>query len=90
MSIRRWLQESRARRSSAKGEARLPTDLKLVRLYRTIRDFPGRTDADLARIIYGHADASLVIQDASVLEEMKMIVREAHTGRLFAISGLHV
>jgi len=90
MSIRRWLQGLRTRAASEAGEARLPADLKLVRLYRTIRDFPGRTDADLARIIYGHADAALVLQDASTLEGLKMVVREAQTGRLFAISGLHV
>jgi hypothetical protein len=53
-----------------------------VRLYRAVRDFPGRTEADLARIIYGRTDPYLVEQDSRTLETAGMVSRDPETGRL--------
>jgi len=93
MGIIRWLKIQGQRRNLGlfePAESRLPTDLRLVRLYRAVRDFPGRTEADLARIIYGRSDPHLVMQDSRTLEDAGMVSRDAHTGRLYAKVGLHV
>ena len=90
MGLILWL-KAQVRRPSMSlfqpAEARLPADLRLVRLYRTVRDFPGRTEAELARIIYGRPDPDLVSQDSRTLEEAGMIVRRADTGGLHATTG---
>ena len=85
MGFIRWLKAYNRRRSAgmlARDDLRLPNDLRLVRLYRAIRDFPGRTETDLARIIYGRPDPFLVEQDARTLEAGGMIARDPGTGRL--------
>jgi hypothetical protein len=85
MGFIRWLKAYNRRRSGgipARDDLRLPSDLRLVRLYRAVRDFPGRTEADLARIIYGRPDPFLVEQDGRMLETAGMIARDPATGRL--------
>jgi hypothetical protein len=85
MGLIRWLKAHNRRRNAAvlaRDDLRLPGDLRLVRLYRAVRDFPGRTEADLARIIYGRTDPYLVEQDSRTLETAGMVSRDPETGRL--------
>lgn len=87
MGMIRWLKKT-ARRSSvviSGGQERgeLASDLKAERLRRAVRDFPGRRDADLARIIYGRGEAELVAADGRRLEAEGLITRDPDTGALF-------
>lgn len=77
----------RAARDKRYGDAgasgpNLGDDLKLQRLSRAVRDFPGRTETDLARIIYGHDDPTLVADEARKLEAIGMVSRNPATGAL--------
>lgn len=67
---------------SDRGE--MTSDLKMERLRRAIIDFPGRVDADLARIIYGRDEASLVAASGRRLEAEGMVTRDPETGRMYA------
>ncbi len=84
MVIMRWLKRT-ARRSSpvAPGSGELGAELKAERLRRAVRDFPGRRDADLARIIYGHDDASLVAAEWRRLEANGQAARDPDTGGVY-------
>lgn len=84
MVIMRWLKRT-ARRSSpvAPGSGELGAELKAERFRRAVRDFPGRRDADLARIIYGHSDASLVAPEWRRLEANGQVARDPETGGLY-------
>lgn len=84
MVIMRWLKRT-ARRSSpvAPGSGELGAELKAERFRRAVRDFPGRRDADLARIIYGHSDASLVAPEWRRLEANGLVARDPETGGLY-------
>ena len=66
------------------GRGELTPDLKTERLRRAVRDFPGRQDAELARIIYGRDDAGLVAADGRRLEDEGHVVRDPDTGGLYA------
>gem|GEM_PF-3694218 len=86
MGIIRWLKAYGRRRAAAAlktDELRLSTDLRTVRLARAVRDFPGRTSADLARIIYGRASPELVDLDLQTLEAVGLVARDPETGRLY-------
>ncbi len=77
----------RAARDKRYGEAGtagslLAEDLKLERLGRAVRDFPGRTEADLARIIYGRDDPALVTTEVRKLEAIGFVSRNPTTGAL--------
>jgi hypothetical protein len=87
MGMIRWLKKT-ARRSSVvvsggheRGE--LASDLRVERLRRAVRDFPGRQDADLARIIYGRDEADLVAADGRALEAAGLIQRDPESGGLY-------
>ena len=87
MGMIRWLKKT-ARRSNVvasggleRGE--LGLDLKAERLRRAVQDFPGRQDADLARIIYGRGEAELVAADGRRLEAEGLVTRDPDTGALF-------
>lgn len=89
MGMIRWLKKT-ARRSSvvmSGGQERgeLASDLKVERLRRAVRDFPGRRDADLARIIYGRGEAELVAADCRRLEAEGLIARDPDNGRMYTV-----
>lgn len=67
---------------SDRGE--MTSDLKMERLRRAIIDFPGRVDSDLARIIYGRDEASLVAASGRKLEADGMVTRDPESGRMYA------
>ena len=62
----------------------MTADLKMERLRRAIIDFPGRVDADLARIIYGRDEASLVSASGRKLEAEGRVTRDPETGKMYA------
>lgn len=62
----------------------LTADLKMERLRRAIIDFPGRVEADLARIIYGRDEASLVSASGRKLEADGHVTRDPETGKMYA------
>lgn len=84
MAIMRWLKRT-ARKSApaVPGSGELGADLKAERFQRAVRDFPGRRDSDLARIIYGQADANLVAAEWRRLEAAGAVARDPETGGLF-------
>lgn len=88
MSIISWFKQ--ATRQSTPGliggldRGELTSDLKAERLRRAVRDFPGRLDVDLARIIYGRDDASLVAADGRKLEAEGHVTRDPDTGGMYA------
>jgi hypothetical protein len=88
MSIMSWLkrtaQPSHPAATGGGERSELTPDLKTERLRRAVRDFPGRQDADLARIIYGRDDAGLVAADGRRLEAEGHVVRDPETGGLYA------
>lgn len=65
----------------------LSAELKLERLRRAVLDFPGRGEADLARIIYGRSEQMLVADDARRLEATGMVTRDPEGGGLYATRG---
>ena len=65
----------------------LAADLKLERLRRAVRDFPGRSGVDLARIIYGRGELVLVADDARRLEAAGAVTRDPDTGGLYVARG---
>jgi hypothetical protein len=62
----------------------MTSDLKMERLRRAIIDFPGRVDSDLARIIYGRDEASLVAASGRKLEADGMVTRDPESGKMYA------
>lgn len=88
MTVMRWLKRT-ARRSIpvAAPQGELSGDLKAERLRRAVRDFPGRRDADLARIIYGRDDVELIAADSRRLEAEGLIQRDPTTGGLYSARG---
>ncbi|WP_380858713.1 hypothetical protein [Sphingoaurantiacus capsulatus] len=68
--------------AAERGE--LTADLKLERLRRAIIDFPGRTESNLARIIYGRDEASLIAASVRKLEADGIATRDPETGGLYA------
>jgi len=84
MVVMRWLKH-RARRSApvAPGSGELSADLKAERFQRAVRDFPGRRDSDLARILYGHDDGNLVAAEWRRLEAAGQVARDPESGRLY-------
>ncbi len=88
MSIMSWFKGSGGQPDagsavvSDRGE--MTSDLKMERLRRAIIDFPGRVDADLARIIYGRDEPSLVAASGRKLEADGMVTRDPETGRMYA------
>jgi hypothetical protein len=86
MSLMNWL---RGGRDAGDGIAtpdrgELTADLKVERLRRAILDFPGRSDVDLARMIYGRDDALLVAPGCERLLAEGQVTRDPETGRFFA------
>lgn len=88
MSLMRWLKRT-ARRSIpvAAPQGELSGDLRAERLRRAVRDFPGRRDVDLARIIYGRDDADLIAADGRRLEAEGQITRDPDTGGFYSARG---
>ena len=87
MGIMSWLKRAaRPSPGAIVGQERgeLTSDLKAERLRRAVRDFPGRQDADLARIIYGRDAAELVAADSRRLEAEGYVTRDPETGGMYA------
>lgn len=85
-----WFKRSaRATPERETGSARpeLVADLKVERLHRAVRDFPGRSQPDLARIIYGRDELALVADEARHLEAAGLVTRDPATGRLYVARG---
>ena len=82
--FKRTAQPSNPVATVGSDRSELTADLKTERLRRAVRDFPGRQDADLARIIYGRDDAGLVAADGRRLEAEGHVVRDPDTGGLYA------
>jgi hypothetical protein len=83
MVVMRWLKHRARRAVPAAGSAELGADLKAERFQRAVRDFPGRRDSDLARIIYGHDDAGLVAAEWRRLEVAGYVARDPETGGIY-------
>ncbi len=88
MSIMRWFRGAAGQPGDEgvivgdRGE--MTSDLKMERLRRAIIDFPGRVDSDLARIIYGRDEASLVAASGRKLEADGMVTRDPESGKMYA------
>ena len=76
---------ARPARETSSGRPELGADLKVERLYRAVRDFPGRTEDDLARIIYGRDDPTLTADDARRLEAVGAVTRDPEAGGLYVM-----
>lgn len=77
----------RPTRETSSSRPELAADLKLERLYRAVRDFPGRTEADLARIIYGRGNLAFVADDVRRLEAAGAVTRDPEAGGLYVVRG---
>ena len=89
MGMIRWLKKTARRSSVVMGggqeRSELASDLKAERLRRAVRDFPGRRDADLARIIYGRGEAELVAADVRRLEAEGLVARDPDSGGMYTV-----
>ena len=87
MGVMRMLKRT-ARRSAPTANVQdwgeLEAELKAERVRRTVRDFPGRSATDLARIIYGRAEAELIASEWRRLEASGQVVRDTDTDRLYS------
>lgn len=82
--FKRTAQASETLATTGSDRSELTPDLKTERLRRAVRDFPGRQEVDLARIIYGRDDAGLVAADGRRLEAEGHVIRDPETGGLYA------
>lgn len=91
MSIAQWIKALVERQSADEPATNsglgLSPELRSTRLLRTVRDFPGRTEASLARIIYGQAGTGLVSEEARLLEAAGFLTRSGESGQLYATSA---